>query len=75
MLQPRTPTCQSDDAGMSNAMTDENSDSPKSRTTIEVDRQVWRQVRGEAVSEGKNVSEKLEEILREYVELNEDDDA
>jgi len=35
---------------------------------------VWRQVRAEAVSEGKNVSEKLEEILREHVEL-EDDDA
>jgi len=59
---------------MSEAMTSEDSDGPKSRTTIEVDRQVWRQVRAEAVSEGKNVSEKLEEILREHVEL-EDDDA
>jgi len=59
---------------MSEAMTSEDSDGEKSRTTIEVDRQVWRQVRAEAVSEGKNVSEKLEEILREHVEL-EDDDA
>ena len=63
---------------MSEAMTSEDSngadDAPTARTTIEVDRQVWRQVRAEAVSEGKNVSEKLEEILREHVEL-EDDDA
>jgi hypothetical protein len=54
-------------------MTSEDSNGPKSRTTIEVDRQVWRQVRAEAVSEGKNVSEKLEEILREHVELDDDD--
>ena len=60
---------------MSEAMTNEDSDSPKSRTTIEVDRQVWRQVRAEAVGEGKNVSEKLEEILREHVGLDEDDNA
>jgi hypothetical protein len=54
---------------MSEAMTDSNSgDGDTARTTIEVDRQVWRQVRAEAVSEGKNVSEKLEEILREHVE-------
>ena len=63
---------------MSEAMTSEDSnganDAPTARTTIEVDRQVWRQVRAEAVSEGKNVSEKLEEILRDHVEL-EDDDA
>ena len=58
---------------MSEAMTDEDSNGPKSRTTIEVDRQVWRQVRAEAVSEGKNVSEKLEEILRDHVELDDDD--
>jgi hypothetical protein len=60
---------------MSKAMTSDDSDDPKSRTTIEVDRQVWRQVRAEAVSEGKNVSEKLEEILREHVELEDDDDT
>lgn len=60
---------------MSKAMTSDDSDGSKSRTTIEVDRQVWRQVRAEAVSEGKNVSEKLEEILREHVELEDDDDT
>jgi hypothetical protein len=49
-------------------MSDSNDDGETARTTIEVDRQVWRQVRAEAVSEGKNVSEKLEEILREHVE-------
>ena len=58
-------------------MTSEDSsganDAPTARTTIEVDRQVWRQVRAEAVSEGKNVSEKLEEILREHTELDDDD--
>jgi hypothetical protein len=58
---------------MSEAMTDTNSDggSDTARTTIEVDREVWRQVRAAAVGEGKNVSEKLEEILREHFE---DDD-
>ena len=60
---------------MSEAMTNEDSDSPMARTTIEVDRQVWREVRAEAVSEGKNVSEKLEEILRDHVGLDEDDTA
>lgn len=60
---------------MSKAMTSDDSDGSKSRTTIEVDRQVWRQVRAEAVSEGKNVSEKLEEILREHVELDNNDDT
>ena len=58
-------------------MTSEDSngvnDAPTARTTIEVDRQVWRQVRAEAVSEGKNVSEKLEEILRDHIELDDDD--
>ena len=54
-------------------MTNEDSNGPMARTTIEVDRQVWREVRAEAVSEGKNVSEKLEEILREHVGLDEDD--
>lgn len=52
---------------MSEAMTDQNSDdSDITRTTIEVDRDVWRQVRAEAVGEGKHISEKLEEILEEY---------
>jgi hypothetical protein len=54
---------------MSEALTDSNSgDGDTARTTIEVDRKVWRQVRAEAVGEGKNVSEKLEEILREHFE-------
>ena len=60
---------------MSEAMTNEDSNGPMARTTIEVDRQVWREVRAEAVSEGKNVSEKLEEILRDHVELEDDSDA
>ncbi len=51
-------------------MTTENSgdgpDDGQTRTTIEVDRQVWRQVRSEAVADGKNVSTKLQEILEEY---------
>lgn len=53
-------------------MTENNSTDDTARTTIEVDRKVWRQVRAEAVGEGKNISEKLEEILVEYFE---DDDA
>ena len=60
---------------MSKAMTDQNSngddDSEQTRTTIEVDRDVWRQVRAEAVGEGKKISEKLEEILIEH--FDEDD--
>ena len=39
------------------------------RTTIELDRQVWRQVRSDAVSDGSNVSEKLEEVLVDYYDL------
>lgn len=53
---------------MSQAMTENNSTDDTARTTIEVDREVWRKVRAEAVGEGKNISEKLEEILREYFE-------
>jgi len=41
-------------------------DDATTRTTIEVDRDVWRQVRSDAVAEGQNVSEKLEEVLQEY---------
>ena len=36
------------------------------RTTIEIDREVWRQVRSDAVADGMNVSEKLEEVLEDY---------
>ena len=57
---------------MSEVMTENNSSDDTARTTIEVDRKVWRKVRAEAVGEGKNVSEKLEEILVEYFE---EDDA
>ena len=63
---------------MSEAMSNENSNgddvsgpSDEVRTSVEVDRQLWRQVRAEAVGEGKNVSEKLEEILEVY--FDEDD--
>lgn len=55
-------------------MTTENSgdgpDDGQTRTTIEVDRSVWRQVRSEAVADGKNVSTKLQEILEEYFGAN-----
>jgi hypothetical protein len=57
---------------MSEAMSEENGDNGDyARTTIEVDRAVWRQVRAEAVGEGKNISEKLEEILRDHFDMEE----
>lgn len=51
----------SDDGGQDDATT---------CTTIEVDRDVWRQVRSDAVVEGRNVSAKLEEVLEEYYDLD-----
>jgi len=56
-------------------MTDPNGDPTDdddnpTRTTIEVDREVWRQVRAEAVGEGKNISAKLEEILRDHFDMS-----
>ena len=57
---------------MSKAMSDSNGDEDEpdnARTTIEVDREVWRQVRAAAVTDGKNVSVKLEDILREYFDM------
>lgn len=54
---------------MSNENSDESEQSDQMdqvRTSIEIDRQVWRQVRAEAVGDGKNISDKLEEILKEY---------
>lgn len=57
---------------MNAAMTEENSDDGPTRTTIEVDREVWRKVRSEAVADGKNVSAKLEAILRDYFDMEED---
>jgi hypothetical protein len=58
---------------MTTAMTDENSPDGPTRTTIEVDREVWRQVRAGAVAEGKDVSAKLEDILREHFDMDESD--
>lgn len=59
---------------MAQPMTTENSgdgpDDGQTRTTIEVDRSVWRQVRSEAVADGKNVSTKLQEILEEHFGTN-----
>lgn len=40
------------------------------RTSIEVDRDVWRRVRSDAVADGKNVSEKLQEVLEDYYDLD-----
>ena len=54
-------------------MTDDNSGddtADMTRTTIELDRQVWREVRSDAVADGANVSEKLEEVLVDYYELD-----
>ena len=56
-------------------MTDDNSGDDTedmTRTTIELDRQVWRQVRSDAVADGSNVSEKLEEVLVDYYDLDRD---
>lgn len=39
-------------------------------TTIEVDRQVWREVRSDAVGDGVTVSEKLEEVLVDYFDVD-----
>jgi hypothetical protein len=55
-------------------MTDEDNDDgdDKTRTTIEVDREVWREVRSGAVADGMNVSEKLEEVLKDYFDIDDD---
>jgi|APHM01.1.fsa_nt_gi hypothetical protein len=61
---------------MSEAMTNETGDDGPSdtvRTNVEVDRQLWRQVRAAAITDGQNVSEKLEEILREKFEGHDTD--
>ncbi|GGJ05176.1 hypothetical protein GCM10008995_13750 [Halobellus salinus] len=39
-------------------------------TSIEVDRDVWRHLRSDAVADGKNVSEKLQEVLEDYYDLD-----
>jgi hypothetical protein len=53
---------------------DDDDEVDRTRTTIKVDREVWRQVRSDAVAEGKNVSEKLEEVLEDYYDVHADDD-
>lgn len=56
-------------------MSEENSDDDavdRTRTTIKVDREVWRQVRSDAVADGKNVSKKLEEVLEDYYDMDDD---
>lgn len=61
---------------MTQAMPNENSpgdDAPVTRTTIEVDQAVWRQLRSAAVAEGKNVSTKLEEVLADHFNVDLDD--
>jgi|GEM_PF-1297229 len=61
---------------MTQAMPNENSagdDRPVTRTTIEVDQAVWRQLRSAAVAEGKNVSTKLEEVLTDHFGMDSDD--
>ena len=46
------------------------------RTTIEVDDEVWRRVRSEAIRADNKVSEQLEAILREHFEIDDEvDDA
>jgi len=41
----------------------------QTRTTIEVDRRVWREVRSDAVGDGVTVSQKLEEVLADYFDV------
>jgi hypothetical protein len=40
------------------------------RTSIEVDEDVWRQLRAKAVEDGAQVSEMLETVLREYFDMD-----
>ena len=51
---------------------DESAEVDVTRTTIEVDRDVWREVRKDSVAEGLNVSEMLEKVLREYYGMQSD---
>jgi len=48
---------------------DDTDHSDTTHTSIEIDRNVWRQVRSDAVADGKNVSTKLEEVLEDYYDL------
>ncbi|XGI82708.1 hypothetical protein ACEU6E_05330 [Halorutilales archaeon Cl-col2-1] len=55
--------------------TDDDKQADVTRTTIEIDSEVWRQVRSRGVAEGKQVSEMLEEILRDYFDMEEGEKA
>lgn len=44
-----------------------NAETETARRYIEVNRALWRQVRAQAVLEGKTVSEKFDDILRQHV--------
>ena len=57
----------SDDGG-------DNDGDDVTRTTIKVDDAVWRRVRSEAIRADKKVSEQLEAILRDYFEIDDDED-
>lgn len=60
---------------MSTEMTASDDDGDDvTRTTIEVDDDVWRRVRSEAIRADKKVSEQLEAILREHFEIEDDND-
>jgi len=56
---------------MTQAMSNENSSDgdDTTRTTVEVDRAVWRQLRSEAVADGQNISDKLEDVLIDYFDI------
>ena len=61
---------------MSTEMTASDDDADDmTRTTIKVDDQVWRRVRSEAIRADNKVSEQLEVILREYFEIESENDA
>ena len=62
--------------GPRTAMTESNEseDASTTRTTIEVDDAVWREVRSRAIREDKRVSEMLEAILRDHFDKTEQDD-
>ena len=52
---------------MSNENSSDGDDT--TRTTVEVDRAVWRQLRSEAVADGQNISDKLEDVLIDYFDI------
>lgn len=44
------------------------------QTSVEVDADLWRQMKAEAIREGRTVHEQLEIVLRDRYELAEGDD-